>query len=183
MDYCVTFEVSPPPFTPPGQVDSAPRQLAAPAADRYLLPRQVTGDAADVLAGIRAYADRSPALVFDCSRLARIESGAAGHLLALLNELGTAERRIEFRELNHLVAALLRLLGFGDVADAWFNLSPHGDLQEAAANLFSMLRDMDEQVEAIAVSPIPVTGLGEAINDRLLRAAAPAAHRVKETKR
>lgn len=65
------------------------------------------------------------------------------------------------------------LLGFGDVADAWLNLSPHGDLKEAAANLFSMLRDMDEQVEAIAVSPIPVTGLGEAINDRLRRAAAP----------
>ena len=65
------------------------------------------------------------------------------------------------------------LLGFGAVADAWLNLSPRGDLKEAAANLFSMLRDMDEQVEAIAVSPIPATGLGEAINDRLKRAAAP----------
>jgi L-threonylcarbamoyladenylate synthase len=75
------------------------------------------------------------------------------------------------------------LLGFGAVADAWLNLSPRGDLKEAAANLFSMLRDMDEQVEAIAVSPIPMTGLGEAINDRLRRAAAPAAHRAaKDTK-
>ncbi len=65
------------------------------------------------------------------------------------------------------------LLGFGEVKDAWLNLSPRGDLKEAAANLFAMLRDMDEQVEAIAVSPIPDTGLGEAINDRLQRAAAP----------
>jgi len=65
------------------------------------------------------------------------------------------------------------LLGFGAVEDAWLNLSPRGDLTEAAANLFSMLRDMDEQVSAIAVSPIPETGLGEAINDRLRRAAAP----------
>jgi L-threonylcarbamoyladenylate synthase len=65
------------------------------------------------------------------------------------------------------------LLGFGPVADAWLNLSPTGDLREAAANLFAMLRDMDEQVAAIAVSPIPMTGLGEAINDRLARAAAP----------
>jgi L-threonylcarbamoyladenylate synthase len=65
------------------------------------------------------------------------------------------------------------LLGFGPVADAWLNLSPAGDLREAAANLFAMLRDMDEQVAAIAVSPIPMTGLGEAINDRLARAAAP----------
>jgi L-threonylcarbamoyladenylate synthase len=63
------------------------------------------------------------------------------------------------------------LLGFGDVADAWLNLSPAGDLEEAAANLFSMLRDMDAQVGAIAVSPIPDCGLGEAINDRLRRAA------------
>jgi L-threonylcarbamoyladenylate synthase len=65
------------------------------------------------------------------------------------------------------------LLGFGAVADAWLNLSPRGDLGEAAANLFSMLRDMDEQIGAIAVSPIPERGLGEAINDRLRRAAAP----------
>ena len=63
------------------------------------------------------------------------------------------------------------LLGFGPVEDAWLNLSPRGDLREAAANLFSMLRDMDEQVGAIAVSPIPGNGLGEAINDRLRRAA------------
>jgi L-threonylcarbamoyladenylate synthase len=65
------------------------------------------------------------------------------------------------------------LLGFGAVDEAWLNLSPRGDLNEAAANLFSMLRDMDEQVGAIAVSPIPESGLGEAINDRLRRAAAP----------
>jgi len=63
------------------------------------------------------------------------------------------------------------LLGFGPAADAWLNLSPAGDLKEVAANLFSMLRDMDEQVNAIAVSPIPEHGLGEAINDRLRRAA------------
>jgi L-threonylcarbamoyladenylate synthase len=63
------------------------------------------------------------------------------------------------------------LLGFGAVNDAWLNLSPAGDLKEAAANLFSMLRDMDAQVSAIAVSPIPESGLGEAINDRLRRAA------------
>lgn len=64
------------------------------------------------------------------------------------------------------------LLGFGAV-DAALNLSPRGDLKEAAANLFAMLRTLDKQGPAIAVSPIPATGLGEAINDRLRRAAAP----------
>ena len=54
------------------------------------------------------------------------------------------------------------------------NLSPMGDLIEAAANLFAALRTLDATgASAIAVMPIPDTGLGEAINDRLRRAAAP----------
>lgn len=54
------------------------------------------------------------------------------------------------------------------------NLSPAGELPEAAANLFAHLRALDaEGVERIAVMPVPEFGLGEAINDRLRRAAAP----------
>ncbi|ODT72050.1 MAG: threonylcarbamoyl-AMP synthase [Pelagibacterium sp. SCN 63-23] len=54
------------------------------------------------------------------------------------------------------------------------NLSESGDLHEAARNLFSMLHELDASgATMIAVSPIPETGLGEAINDRLRRAAAP----------
>ena len=67
------------------------------------------------------------------------------------------------------------LLGFGAAAGATRNLSPSGDLTEAAANLFAMLRELDGGgFAAIAVSPIPRTGLGLAINDRLRRAATPA---------
>jgi L-threonylcarbamoyladenylate synthase len=65
------------------------------------------------------------------------------------------------------------LLGFGPVLGTTMNLSPSGDLTEAAANLFAMLRALDARTKAIAVMPIPETGLGEAINDRLQRAAAP----------
>jgi L-threonylcarbamoyladenylate synthase len=55
------------------------------------------------------------------------------------------------------------------------NLSWSGDLVEAAANLFSALRTLDSAgAKAIAVMPIPEQGLGEAINDRLRRAARPA---------
>jgi L-threonylcarbamoyladenylate synthase len=54
------------------------------------------------------------------------------------------------------------------------NLSPRGDLVEAAANLFGHLRALDAAgTMKIAVMPIPMQGLGEAINDRLRRAAAP----------
>jgi L-threonylcarbamoyladenylate synthase len=64
-------------------------------------------------------------------------------------------------------------LGFGSY-DAPLNLSAKGDVVEAAANLFSMLHELDAQKPSvIAVAPIPNSGLGDAINDRLKRAAAP----------
>jgi L-threonylcarbamoyladenylate synthase len=73
------------------------------------------------------------------------------------------------------------LLAFGpasvegaELAVIVLNLSQHGDLIEAAANLFSHLRALDASGAAvIAVMPVPHEGLGEAINDRLQRAAAP----------
>jgi L-threonylcarbamoyladenylate synthase len=70
------------------------------------------------------------------------------------------------------------LLAFGPNAPAadgmTLNLSPRGDLIEAAANLFAHLRALDASgAQVIAVMPVPHEGLGEAINDRLKRAAAP----------
>lgn len=73
------------------------------------------------------------------------------------------------------------LLAFGskriegaERAAAFLNLSPSGDLREAAANLFTYMHWLDAAGAAtMAVEPIPRSGLGEAINDRLKRAAAP----------
>ena len=72
------------------------------------------------------------------------------------------------------------LLAFGPDAPEFkgptLNLSPRGDLAEAAANFFAALRSLDGlEATAIAVMPIPEEGLGEAINDRLRRAAASRA--------
>jgi L-threonylcarbamoyladenylate synthase len=87
-----------------------------------------------------------------------------------------ARLRLNARE----VRAGEALLAFGplpagaDQAPAVLNLSAKADLAEAAANLFSHLRSLDTAGAAvIAVAPIPRKGLGEAINDRLRRAAAP----------
>ena len=69
------------------------------------------------------------------------------------------------------------LVGFGTIAgsgDQPLSLSATGDLSEAAAKLFDLLHQLDAmKLPKIAIAPIPETGLGEAINDRLRRAAAP----------
>jgi L-threonylcarbamoyladenylate synthase len=73
------------------------------------------------------------------------------------------------------------LLAFGphaipgiEAASAVLNLSARGDLTEAAAHLFGYLRALDTTgARAIAAMPVPHHGLGEAINDRLRRAAVP----------
>ena len=64
------------------------------------------------------------------------------------------------------------VIGFGSVPGD-ITLSATGDLTEAAANLFDMLHIANKSGKPIAVAPIPDTGLGRAINDRLRRAAAP----------
>jgi L-threonylcarbamoyladenylate synthase len=63
-------------------------------------------------------------------------------------------------------------LGFGPML-CDLNLSENADLIEAAANLFDHLHQLDKIGKPIAITPIPQTGLGRAINDRLRRAAAP----------
>jgi ABC-type transporter Mla MlaB component len=91
------------------------------------LPGLVEGDSAALLKAIDAYAGQRASLVLDCSRLARIDYAAAMALGASLRQLagaggkdggdgGDNKRSIELRDLNHLVAALLRLLGVGEHA-------------------------------------------------------------------
>jgi L-threonylcarbamoyladenylate synthase len=91
----------------------------------------------------------------------QLSSHYAPHLPVRLNATGAAPDEI--------------LIGFGPAAPAGAqNLSPSGDLLEAAANLFAFLRAADRPGHrGIAIMPIPETGLGIAINDRLRRAAAP----------
>ncbi len=72
------------------------------------------------------------------------------------------------------------LIGFGPIPGAGelsLSLSQSGNIKEAAANLFSMLHQANAVTtgtnRCIAIAPIPKDGIGEAINDRLQRAAAP----------
>lgn len=66
------------------------------------------------------------------------------------------------------------LIGFGPTKNADLSLSESGNLREAAANLFQILHQANDlNADGIAIAPVPETGLGVAINDRLRRAAAP----------
>lgn len=116
MDYCVTFEVSPPSFEAPKRsVANGVRHPAAgpaTASDRFLLPAVIRGDSTALLAAIAGHATGS--LVLDGSRLARIDYAAANALAVQLRTLAQDGREVVLRDLNHLVAVLLRLLAIGD---------------------------------------------------------------------
>lgn len=116
MDYCITFEVSPPSFEAPARTALSVGAAPAVEGDRFLLPGVVEGDSAALLSAIDAYALQRETLVLDGSRLARIDYAAANALGAQLRSLAAKDRSIELRDLNHLVASLLRLLGVGEAA-------------------------------------------------------------------
>lgn len=122
MDYCVTFEVSPPSFETPKHVSTA--APAPVSGDRFLLPALALGDCTALLDAIDAYARGRELLVLDCSRLARMDYACATALQGRLRLHVEQKRRVELRELNHLVAALLRLLGYAH-NDSGIRLYPH----------------------------------------------------------
>jgi ABC-type transporter Mla MlaB component len=122
MDYCVTFEVSPPSFEPADHVaGAAPASGSAAAGDHFMLPAVIDGDCTFLLAAIGAYgASHNPA-VLDCERLLRVDYGCAALLVEKLRALQQEKVQVELRNLNHLVMELLRLLGGADCA----RLYPH----------------------------------------------------------
>ena len=173
--------------------------LVAPSANRSGRPSPTTLAAAldETGAAAATALDGGPSRIglestvvalLDEPRLLRPGAVTRAEIEALIGGLREAEadaKRSPGRLTRHYAPTLpLRLnaeevragevwLGFGRSGGAGFNLSPDGDLAEAAANLFAYLRaaDLAEGATGIAVAPIPGAGLGEAINDRLRRAA------------
>lgn len=133
---------------------------------RLLRPGGITSEAIEAATGlnlIRPQTDGSAPVVAPGMLASHYAPSARVRLNAERVEPGEAV----------LTFAGLQLPGL-DGARFVLDLSPSGDLREAAANLFDFLKRADASGAAtIAVAPIPFTGLGEAINDRLMRAAAP----------
>lgn len=104
----------------------------------------------------------------------RAASGAAVSAPGMLLNHYAPEARMRLEATPRPGEAYLAFGAAIPFAGPTLNLSESGDLREAARNLFAMIAALDaEGARTIAVAPIPRTGLGEAINDRLQRAAAP----------
>lgn len=174
--------------------------LVAPSANRsgrpspttFLDAVEETGEAAESAVDggpCRIGLESTVVALLDEPRLLRPGAVVRGEIELLIGPLADAEadaRRSPGRLARHYAPTLpVRLdaltplpreayLAFGRAPsrDQVWNLSPKADLAEAAANLFAYLRAADRSgASGIAVAPIPDEGLGEAINDRLRRAA------------
>ncbi|MBI3231337.1 MAG: STAS domain-containing protein [Burkholderiales bacterium] len=120
MDYCVTFEVSPPAFEPPQKikVTTAAAEKVHPdiSPDRFMMPPVISGSLEKLMADVRDYAAQYNPVLIDCSRLTRVEFSAAGQLMNGLAPLATGGKVIEFQGVNHLVAALFQVIGLNSIA-------------------------------------------------------------------
>ena len=119
IEYCITFEISPPAFEVPCiQVTLAPRQkiLAVSQTERFVMPDIVTGDTRQLIEAIIAFAAERDTVVIDCSQLNCIDFSASAKLLTGLVPLAGNDKIIEFDQVNYLVAALLNVMGLKEIA-------------------------------------------------------------------
>lgn len=129
IDYCVTYEVSPPPWEPmpaslrlPGSKGSATdAPVAEPnyelGAEAFVLMGEIEGRAQEVLAALRTYAADRAEIHIDCRALRRLDFVAAGELLNEVVALRSGGKYLVFNDVNQLVAALLAVMGIPDLAE------------------------------------------------------------------
>jgi ABC-type transporter Mla MlaB component len=118
IDYCITFEVSPPAFAPPEtKVTTAVAEQAqtSETPEAFMMPTVIEGRIDQLILGIAAYSDEHDPAVIDCSRLAMVDFNAAGRLLTGLAPFCQNGKAIEFHNVNYLVAALFSVMGLKDI--------------------------------------------------------------------
>ena len=129
IDYCVTYEVSPPPWEPMpasirmagsrGSANDAP--VVAPnyavGAEAFVLTGSIEGRAQATLSALRSYAADRAEINVDCRALRRLDFVAAGELLNEIVALRSGGKYLVFKDLNQLVAALLAVMGIPDMAE------------------------------------------------------------------
>jgi len=104
IDYCITYEISPPPFVAPA--GSIPIAESA----NFLMPALVNAPIAPLLQRISRYAENRPTIVLDCAQLGKIDFIVAATWLVDLERLA-GDKPVELRNTNFLVSVLLKLVG------------------------------------------------------------------------
>ena len=118
IDYCVTFEVSPPAFVAPkNKVTTAQEEFSGPSAGtaQFKMPAVIEGRPEKLILAIAAYAAQHKPAIIDCSQLMRVDFTAAGHLLTGLAPFTSQGAVIELHNVNHLVSALFNVMGLKDI--------------------------------------------------------------------
>ncbi len=129
IEYCVTYEVSPPSWEPigerirtagpaaPAAPGAAPAEAPRPEASAFALRGDVLGRMQAELQALRAHAASRGDVVVDCRGLRRMEFVAAGDLLNEIVALRSAGKQVLFVEPNYLVYALMLVMGIQDLAE------------------------------------------------------------------
>lgn len=120
IDYCVTFEVSPPAYeAPTSKVTTATTEVVSEEenTDRFLMPKSIEGSTEALVKQITAFAKDHQTIILDCSQLDRVEFGASAQLLNGLVPISSSkEKSVQFHEVNYLVMHLFNAMGLKNVA-------------------------------------------------------------------
>ncbi|MGI4847813.1 MAG: STAS domain-containing protein [Janthinobacterium lividum] len=122
IDYCITFEVSPPTFVPPKASVTATRdegggtEAATERSDHFSLPAVIEGRTDQLFAALGLFIEANNPAIIDGAALKRIDFSSASQLLSFLAPLAASGKAVRFEQVNHLVAALFTVIGIDDVA-------------------------------------------------------------------
>ena len=120
IDYCITYEVSPPSYDTPTNKKTSPSagiSVEFIDADSFLLPRIIESNTLELIENISKFSLDHHSVRLDCAQLDRIDFSSCGQLLSGLVPLSKQLNvSIEFHDVNHLVVALLNAMGFKNIA-------------------------------------------------------------------
>ena len=118
IEYCITFEVSPPAFVPPKNRVTTIMEMPDPSyadSDCFRMPALIEGRTDALVTALADYASRHNPARIECAALARVDVNAATQLMAGLAPFVGEGQVIEFIHVNHLVATLFSVVGLDDI--------------------------------------------------------------------
>ena len=119
IDYCITFEVSPPSFvSPQNKVVTAAEESAEPddaTSDHFMMPVVIDARTDTLVQNIAVHAHTHNPVILDCSRLTRMDFNAAGRLFGSLTPLINSGKSIELHHANHFIIALCHVMGVAEL--------------------------------------------------------------------